>query len=110
MASLEKSSNSLQTGVGAEPLFMLRCDPSLVIARPVPNTYQKSDPLSHSCVSSAKTGYNSPHPAATTMRFSGMPWLTRICLTQSRAPLADRRLSLIYLQHCGRHFPLGDMQ
>jgi hypothetical protein len=26
MASLEKSSNSLQTGVGVEPLFMLRCD------------------------------------------------------------------------------------
>jgi hypothetical protein len=26
MASLEKSGNSLQTGVGVEPLFMLRCD------------------------------------------------------------------------------------
>jgi hypothetical protein len=26
MASLEKSRNSLQTGVGVEPLFMLRCD------------------------------------------------------------------------------------
>jgi hypothetical protein len=26
MASLEKSRTSLQTGVGAEPLFMLRCD------------------------------------------------------------------------------------
>ena len=26
MASLEKSRNSMQTGVGVEPLFMLRCD------------------------------------------------------------------------------------
>jgi hypothetical protein len=26
MVSLEKSRNSLQTEVGAEPLFMLRCD------------------------------------------------------------------------------------
>ena len=31
MASLEKSRNSLQTGVGAEPLFMLRCDRSPVM-------------------------------------------------------------------------------
>jgi hypothetical protein len=31
MASLEKSRNSLQTGVGVEPLFMLRCDRSPVM-------------------------------------------------------------------------------
>jgi len=31
MASLEKSRNSLQTGVGAEALFMLRCDRSPVM-------------------------------------------------------------------------------
>jgi hypothetical protein len=31
MASLEKSRNSLQTGAGAEPLFMLRCDRSPVM-------------------------------------------------------------------------------
>jgi hypothetical protein len=31
MASLEKSRNSLQTGVGTEPLFMLRCDWSPVM-------------------------------------------------------------------------------
>ena len=30
-ASLEKSRNSPQTGVGAEPLFMLRCDRSPVM-------------------------------------------------------------------------------
>jgi hypothetical protein len=31
MTSLEKSRNSLQTGVGVEPLFMLRCDRSPVM-------------------------------------------------------------------------------
>jgi hypothetical protein len=31
MASLEKSRNSLQKGVGVEPLFMLRCDRSPVM-------------------------------------------------------------------------------
>jgi hypothetical protein len=31
MASLEKSRNSLQTGVGAEALFILRCDRSPVM-------------------------------------------------------------------------------
>ena len=31
MASLEKSRNSLQIGVGVEPLFMLRCDRSPVM-------------------------------------------------------------------------------
>jgi hypothetical protein len=31
MASLEKSRNSLQTAGGAEPLFVLRCDRSLVV-------------------------------------------------------------------------------
>jgi hypothetical protein len=31
MASLEKSCKSLQTGVGVEPLFMLRCDRSPVM-------------------------------------------------------------------------------
>jgi len=31
MASLEKSRNSLQTGFGVEPFFMLRCDRSPVM-------------------------------------------------------------------------------
>jgi hypothetical protein len=31
LTSLEKSRNSLQTGVGVEPLFMLRCDRSPVM-------------------------------------------------------------------------------
>jgi hypothetical protein len=31
MASLEKSLNSLRTGGGAEPFFMLRCDRSPVM-------------------------------------------------------------------------------
>jgi len=31
LTSLEKSRNSLQTGIGVEPLFMLRCDRSPVM-------------------------------------------------------------------------------
>jgi hypothetical protein len=34
MASLEKSRNSLQTGVGVKPLFMLRCDRGIGHADP----------------------------------------------------------------------------